>query len=191
MLKVVLSGLDLFLGRLGEGKTPHLGLDWNHFSLSVCVMKVVLSLLESRVKPNSVWVHSEVFLVIQEAETSGILGPSYQINARPFILETSFPPLKAPFALCGVKVIMKVIKACFGPFCVFELAFFCRRLFALRQSLQLIEMNSSQDSSDRIATFWVFKEGLRYFRNFSLGWFQDSTTKIYSVCFLPKPDCLC
>lgn len=76
MLKVVLSGLELFLGRLGKGKTLHLGLDWKHFSLSVWVMKVVLSLLESRVKPNSVWVHSEVFLVIQETERQVVhLGP--------------------------------------------------------------------------------------------------------------------
>lgn len=76
MLKVVLSGLELFLRRLGKGKTLHLGLDWKHFSLSVWVMKVVLSLLESRVKPNSVWVHSEVFLVIQETERQVVhLGP--------------------------------------------------------------------------------------------------------------------
>lgn len=34
MLKVVLSGLDLFLGQLGKGKTLHLSLVWKHFSLS-------------------------------------------------------------------------------------------------------------------------------------------------------------
>lgn len=51
--------------------------------------------------------------------------------------------------------------------CVCELFFFHKRSFYLRQLLQLLEVNSFQDTSDHIAFCRFFKEQLRYLKNLS------------------------
>lgn len=159
-------------------------LPWERRGNHVRQWKLLLShcptyicLLQSRLKPNSVWIHLEAF--------SGHLRERYQsyiwsvLPKKLLIFETAFPSFKASFASFDIKVVSKAIEG----FCVCVLVFSHRRLFSLKQSLQLIEINSFQNSGDHTALRWVSKEELRCSRNFFSRWSQRS---LFSDSFLPK-----